>query len=80
MRAVAPRQVKSVVCGNPGPDLRRPRARIVQRFCVVTVPSAADQTCIVTVAVRAKSRPRRVSARVTIPLTCFRLQELDATG
>ena len=79
-RAVAPLQAKSVACFNATADLRRPKGRVAQRFCVVTVPSAPEETCIVTVVVQQRAKPRRVSAQVTIPLRCFRLQELDATG
>jgi hypothetical protein len=47
---------------------------------VVTVPAAPDETCIVTVVVQQRAKPRRVSAKVTIPLRCFKLPELGAPG
>jgi hypothetical protein len=74
-RAVAPLQVESVACFKT-----TPRTRIAKRTCVVTVPSGTEETCVVTVLVQQRSKPRRVSAKVTIPLRCFNLRELDATG
>jgi hypothetical protein len=79
-RAVAPLLVESVACFKTTPQPRRTKARIAKRICVVTVPSGNEATCIVTVAVRQRSKPRRVSSKVTIPLRCFNLREWDATG
>jgi hypothetical protein len=67
-QVVAPLQAQSVACFRATFDPRRPR--IERHACIVRVPSPAGENCIVTVAVTAKKRPRRVSAKVSIPLRC----------
>ena len=46
------------------------RRGVDKSFCVVDVAAPAGESCVVTVVVTQRSRPRRVSARVTIPLRC----------
>ena len=79
-KAVAPIPAESVACFGATFDARRKAPKVERRFCVVHVPAAEGEECIVTVQVTSRSRPRRVSSKVTIPLRCFNLRELDATG
>jgi hypothetical protein len=69
-RAIAPLRAQSTACFKA---TFNPRTRNVpsQYACVITVASAPGETCIVTVTVTERTRPRRVSAKVTIPLRCF---------
>lgn len=68
-RAVAPLQAESVACFRSSFTPRTRRAEHLT--CVVFTPAAAGQTCAVTVDVKAKKRPRRVSAKVIVPLRCW---------
>jgi hypothetical protein len=68
-QAIAPLQAHSVACFKATFDPRRPR--LERHACVVAVAGPANEICVVTVTVTAKKRPRRVSAKVTIPLRCF---------
>lgn len=65
--AVAPLPVESTRCFKP---TTKPRRGVDKSFCVVDVAAPAGESCIVTVVVTQRSRPRRVGARVTIPLRC----------
>ena len=65
--AVAPLPVQSARCFAV---TTRPRRGVSRSHCVVEVAARAEEQCVVTVLVTTRSRPRRVSARVTIPLRC----------
>lgn len=69
-RAVAPLDVKAVACFRI-PVVGRRRARVERQVCVVDGPAPAGDRCVATVMVTKRSRPRRVRAKVTIPLRCF---------
>jgi len=69
-RAIAPLQAESTACFRATFDPRKPKIA-AQHACVITVASAPGETCIVTVTVTERRRPRRVSSKVTIPLRCF---------
>jgi hypothetical protein len=71
-QVVAPLQAESVLCFRATFDPRKPR--IERHVCVVRVPSPAGENCIVTVTATAKKRPRRVSAKVSVPLRCVAIQ------
>jgi len=73
-RAIAPLPAQSTACFKATFHPRKRRVRS-QYACVITVPSAPGDTCIVTVTVTEKVRPRRIRAKVTIPLRCFRTPE-----
>jgi hypothetical protein len=68
-RAVAPLQVESVACFRSAFNPRKPRVEHLS--CVVFTPAPAGQTCAVTVDVKARKRPRRISSRVIVPLRCW---------
>ena len=70
-KAVAPQKAESIACFGTSFSPRDKAKRVERRLCVVNVPAAQGETCIVTVQVTARSRPRRVSARVIIPQRCF---------
>ena len=74
--AVAPLPVESTRCFNA---TITPRRGIHKAFCVVNIAAAAGEECTVTVLVTSRTRPRRVSARVTIPLRCHLRQPLPGT-
>jgi hypothetical protein len=65
--AVAPAPVESTRCFKATVKQRR---GVDRAFCVVNVVAPAGQECVATVAVTSRTRPRRVSAKVTIPLRC----------
>jgi len=68
-RAVAPLAIESVQCLRATPTTRR-RAKVDRQYCLVHHPAPANGRCISTVVVSKRSRPRRVKARVTIPMRC----------
>ena len=65
--AVAPLPVEARRCFKQTPS---PRRGVSRAFCVVNVAAPAGRQCTVTVVVTERSRPRRVSGRVTVPLRC----------
>jgi hypothetical protein len=65
--AVAPLPAESTRCFDQTAKQRR---GVKTSFCVVNVAAPAGEQCVVTVRVTTRSRPRRVSARVTAPLRC----------
>jgi hypothetical protein len=69
--ALVPLPVESTRCFAA---TARKRRGITRAFCVVNVAAPAGEECSATVRVTARSRPRRVTARVTIPLRCHRRQ------
>jgi hypothetical protein len=68
-RAVAPLQAESVACFRSAFTPRTPR--VEHMSCVVVTPAPVGQTCAVTVDVKARKSPRRVSSRVIVPLRCW---------
>jgi hypothetical protein len=68
-QAVAPLEVQSIACfrGN----FLGPRVQTERYYCVAYVAARPGDTCTISVTVKATKRPRRVSAKVTIPLRCF---------
>ena len=69
-RAIVPLQPFSTACFKATADPRKPKVAS-QHACVMFVASAPGETCTITVTVTEKRRPRRVGAKVTIPLHCF---------
>jgi hypothetical protein len=69
-RAIAPLQAESSACFRATFDPRK-RKIASQHVCVMFTASAPGETCAVTVTVTEKRRPRRVSAKVTVPHRCF---------
>ena len=69
-QAIAPLQAESTTCFRATFDPRK-RTIAAQHACVITVAAPPGETCTVAVTVTEKRRPRRVSAKVTVPLRCF---------